>query len=70
LRPRLAFLADLFGDLARSARRRRADEDSPRPKHEPQESETELRSAEEVKRRLDETRDRLKREAPRDGPPS
>jgi hypothetical protein len=61
LRPRLAFLADLFADVRSSARRRRG---APAPAI-PQaggRSEEEL-SAEEVKRRLDETRERLKRES-------
>jgi hypothetical protein len=68
LRPRLAFLADLFADVKTSVRRPR---ERPGPMA-PQtggrglSSEEEL-SAEEVKRRLDETQERLKRErAPSD----
>jgi hypothetical protein len=53
LRPRLAFLARIVGDLA--ARRRSDATATARP------AQDELRSAEEVKRRLDETRTRLKR---------
>src|SRR5438128_2027360 len=63
LRPRLAFLADLFADVGTSVRRRR-ERPGPVP---PQAgarglSRDEELSAQEVKRRLDETQERLKRE--------
>jgi hypothetical protein len=61
LRPRLAFLADLFADVGASVRRRRRGPPPAIPQAGGR-SEEEL-SAEEVKRRLDETRERLKRES-------
>jgi hypothetical protein len=61
VRPRLAFLADLAGDVARSARLRRTRR-PPAVREPPPPTAVERASAEEVKRRLDETRERLKRE--------
>jgi hypothetical protein len=62
LRPRLAFLVDLVRDLAGSARRPAP---APRPRPAPTtRPSTEAASAHEMKRRLDETRERLKRETP------
>jgi hypothetical protein len=60
LRPRLAFLADLLSDVTGSARRR------PKrpPSGQPAAGKEEQLSADEMKRRLDATRARLKRERP------
>jgi hypothetical protein len=52
VRPRLAFLIDLVSDLIRAVGLRPSDRGH------------QDRAAEEVKRRLDETRERLKRETP------
>jgi hypothetical protein len=63
LRPRLAYLANLVTELGRSARSgRRAADPSPAP--DPAPTPAERMSAEEMKRRLDYTRERLKRDAP------
>ena len=60
MRPRLAFLRDLAADLAGAARtRRRVAQVPSAPAHREEE-----RSAEEMKRRLDETRARLKQQHP------
>jgi hypothetical protein len=61
VRPRLAFLADIVSDLIRAVRLRPSDRgyQGRRPPTSEQD-----RAAEEVKRRLDETRERLKRETP------
>jgi hypothetical protein len=60
LRPRLAILADAANDVRDSVRRARA-----RRREPPSEGATpERESAAEVKRRLDETRARLRREVP------
>jgi hypothetical protein len=62
MRPRLALLADLGRDLTRAARSRLGarQPESRRPPAAEREP-----TAEERKRRLDETRERLKRETPR-----
>jgi len=59
LRPRLAFLADLLSDVAGVARRRERPQRT-RPTTDPEEQ----LSADEVKRRLDASRERLRREIP------
>jgi len=57
-RPRLAFLQDLAADLRRSVRRR-----GPQPPDDRATAEAQA-SAAELSRRLDETRDRLRRDIP------
>jgi hypothetical protein len=78
LRPRLAFLVNLLGDLVATARGRRAVGDLVATARGPRAPPTagsqsprgqvpageDQRSAEELRRRLDETRERLKREIP------
>jgi hypothetical protein len=61
LRPRLAFLSDLLSDVAGFARRR---DQSPSSKPPPAAAREEQLSADEMKKRLDATRARLKREHP------
>jgi len=60
LRPRLAFLADLWSDLAGSGRRG----ERPLPVEPSGVPREEQLSADEMKRRLEATRARLKRERP------
>jgi hypothetical protein len=63
MRPRLAFLAGLAGDLAAGVRARLGRPSEGRPPLRGAAA-TEEQSAEEFKRRLDATRERLKREIP------
>jgi len=64
LRPRLAYLANLVTELGRSARSGRRGADPSPPPTDPAPTLAERLSAEEMKRRLDDTRERLKRDAP------
>jgi hypothetical protein len=59
LRPRLAFLADLWSDIAGSGRRRER-----QPSQSSSAARDEHLSAEEMKRRLEASRERLKQEKP------